>query len=96
MFQSNDWGIKFDHSFNNKIHCNNFIDNKEMVFFHCTWKNISNIQKNDFSNNYWGRLRILPYMIEGRMQIKQRTIKWFNIDWHPALKPFEINAGDTV
>jgi parallel beta-helix repeat protein len=40
------------------------------------------ILRNVWNNNYWDRPRLLPYIIPGKLR--------FWVDWHPALKPFDI------
>ncbi len=79
-----------DNSNRNIISKNNFINNenngKEFTFF--------NSYFNKWENNYWNRARILPYFIFGNIEIgifKVHFIRWFNIDWHPAQKPYDIS-----
>jgi hypothetical protein len=77
------------YSDNNLIYQNNFIDNdfegKEMTFV--------NSFSNKWDGNYWDRTRVLPYFIFGLIEIDifgDISIRWFNIDWHPAKKPYFI------
>lgn len=45
---------------------------------------------NLWDRNYWNRPRILPYIIFGKAIFKNYEIPWLNVDWHPALKPYDI------
>ena len=83
--------ILFEHSNGNLISQNNFIDNeytgKDFTFF--------NSRYNKWERNYWNRTRILPYFIFGKFIIEFSPIwvieiRWFNIDWFPAKKPYDI------
>jgi len=79
---NNGEGIDFNESSNNTISKNNFVNNKQQAFFECC--------KNVWRQNYWNRPRILPKFIYGKIKIGTREIPWFNIDWRPALKPYDI------
>ena len=80
---SNNWyGIYLDDSSSNVILKNNFHGNKQHAFF----ENCTNI----WEHNYWNRPRLLPKLIFGVIEIDSRWILWVNIDWHPALKPYDI------
>ena len=76
-------GINLTGSSNNTIHKNNFLNNKKDAFF-------NNSEKNTWKQNYWNRSRILPKLIFGKIAIGPIEIPWFNIDWHPAFKPYDI------
>ena len=45
-----------------------------------------------WSENYWGRPRILPKPIFGIMVIGSVPIPWFNFDWNPAQEPYDIGV----
>jgi len=65
------------------IYKNNFLDNKRHAFFEGDWRNM-------WKQNYWGRPRILPKIIFGRIIYGPIKIPWINIDWHPAKEPYGI------
>jgi len=75
-------GISLTRSSSNNIKQNNFIDNDWNCFFiGC---------KNKWRYNYWDRPMILPKLIFGEIEIGSKWIFWINIDWRPALKPYDI------
>jgi len=75
-------GITLTWSSSNNIKQNNFIDNDWNSFFiGC---------KNKWRYNYWDRPMILPKLIFGEIEIGSKWIFWINIDWRPALKPYDI------
>ncbi|UCD12972.1 MAG: right-handed parallel beta-helix repeat-containing protein, partial [Thermoplasmatales archaeon] len=81
---NNRYGIHLEDSSNNTIQKNNFINNKRHAFFfNC---------KNTWKQNYWNRPRILPKLIFGKVEIGSTMIPWINIDWRPALKPYDIGV----
>ena len=82
---NNYYGIFLDSSSNNTICKNNFIKNRYNAFF-------KKSKDNSWNQNYWDRPRILPKLIFGTIFIRNKTINWFNIDWHPALKRYDISC----
>jgi len=74
---------------NCKICCNNFMvsngfDIRVPLFSH-----------NTFYRNYWWGPRLFPIHIHGTVYIGPKwpyslILPWFFIDWHPALKPYDI------
>jgi len=76
-----------------KIIENNFIDNGEDVTFNASCFN-------KWRRNYWGEPLMHPKFIFGALggpwpffQFWQRPeIPWVNIDWRPALKPYDIGV----
>jgi parallel beta-helix repeat protein len=75
-------GIYFISSTNNTVLKNNFLRNIPNAFF----KNCTNI----WNQNYWNRPRILPKLIFGTIEKNSKEFLWFNIDWRPALRPYDI------
>jgi parallel beta-helix repeat protein len=75
------YGINITWSSKNVISENNFIDNNKYAYFSDC--------KNIWKHNYWGKPRILPKPIFGIIKIDFYWILWFNIDWRPALKPYD-------
>jgi parallel beta-helix repeat protein len=66
-------------TFLNTTHEPEFLDS-----FFCHWR-----------HNYWNQPRLLPKIIRGEIFIPLGfyyaiEIPWVNIDWHPALKPYDI------
>jgi len=106
LFYNNQIGIHlYQNSVNNTIQKNSIRDNKIGILLQdrsCNNKIIkNNIQKNlipavflkcknnKWDGNYWNRPRILPKLIFGLGLIGFPRI---NIDWHPALKPYDIEV----
>lgn len=77
-----DIGINITLSSKNTISENNFRNNKRSSYFIDS--------KNIWKHNYWGRPRILPKLIFGVIKIDSKWIPWINIDWRPALRPYDI------
>jgi parallel beta-helix repeat protein len=76
--------IFLDRSSNNKIHNNNFLNNKKGYYFILCYSN-------KWNGNYWGRQRIFPKLIIGKGEPLFIFLPpWFNIDWHPANEPYKI------
>jgi len=74
------------YSYNTVIKHNNFINNKKQATFiipPSIWHGPGYIK---WIGNYWNRTRILPQFIFGW----SCALPWFNIDWRPALKPYDI------
>lgn len=55
---------------------------------------------NHWSRNYWDRPLLGPKLILGEIRIHRDwpyadiVIPWFDFDWRPALKPYDIDVGD--
>jgi len=45
-----------------------------------------------WNRNYWGRPRIYPYSIFGKIGLIYCIIPWINFDWHPAQEPYDIEV----
>ena len=88
--KNNDQGVSLEDSKYNIISKNNFIGNKEKDAS-CT-DSILNLWR----RNYWGRPRILPKLIPGKIHIYREwpmppiIIPIPSFDLHPALKPYDI------
>jgi len=74
--------ILWYYSSSNTILKNNFLNNQP----HASFENC----KNTWKQNYWNRPRLLPKLIFGTMKLGNFTIPWINIDWRPALVPYDI------
>jgi len=74
-------------SWRNKFYENNFIDCGS-IGKHVVLKGYSFFNK--WRGNYWDNqiIHFLPKIILGRFGIL--PFPWFNIDWHPARKPYDI------
>ena len=71
----------------NEIIYNNFNGNKRHAkFVGC---------RNAWNSNYWGRIRLLPKPIFGRLEMHglAYNIPWVQFDWHPAREPYDIPMG---
>jgi len=75
----------------NTIIQNNFLDNKRQAFCAGDWSNT-------WIDNYWNSPRSLPKIIIGVLCLSESfsimplLIPWFNIDWHPAQEPYDIEV----
>ncbi len=67
----------------NDIRKNNFIDNKEHVFF-----NYDSFLFARWRGNYWNEPHKGPFPIYGTF----RGFPWVNFDWHPASEPYDIGV----
>jgi parallel beta-helix repeat protein len=88
IFNSSEIGIGITASYDNKIYSNNFLNGRN-GFSEINYRGPSN----KWDSNYWYKLRILPKLILGTISVGKIFIIqlfWFNIDWHPALKPYDI------
>jgi len=87
-------------SSNNKILKNNFMKNKDFdASFELAKKSHA---KNLWEENYWNRPLLLPKLIVGGKEFlfipgipfhfpgMKIFLPWFNFDWHPAKKPYDI------
>ena len=79
---NNEQGLFFFASRENTVYTNNFLKNKRHVLFeNCT---------NTWTQNYWGRPRVLPKLIFGIRPIQNKwVLPAFDIDWHPAKTPYD-------
>ena len=78
----NEKGIKLISSTNNTIITNNFLRNRRHALFeNCT---------NKWDENYWGRPRLLPKLIFGIQNNQDEWLPFFDIDWHPSFRMYEI------
>jgi parallel beta-helix repeat protein len=75
-------GICIDRSFNNSIHCNNFLENTKGWYFELC-------SSNYWNGNYWDRPRLFPKLILGKKELTLMSLE-INIDWHPAKEPYDI------
>jgi len=84
--QSN-YGVGVNLSFgniNNIIENNNFIGNDRHADFSNSWGN-------SWNSNYWDdMIGFGPKLIFGKIERGAVGISWINIDWRPALKPYDI------
>lgn len=83
-FLKNTIGIFINRSEENSFLYNNFKGNfLSAVFFGCS--------QNFWDRNFWDRNRISPKIIPGYNLMNNETrIPWVNVDWNPALKPYDI------
>jgi parallel beta-helix repeat protein len=87
-FTNNFAGVYLTFSKFNRFSFNNFIFiNLSVIFVN---------GNNKWNGNYWNRPRFLPEPIVGLIAIPISengiwiSILWFNFDWHPAQKPYDI------
>jgi len=85
--------IIWSHNFpsrKNNITKNNFLGYRQLTYCGGDWSNF-------WSENYWNRPRIFPKLIFGAVLLGFAffegipiVIPWFNVDWYPAFKPYDI------
>jgi parallel beta-helix repeat protein len=80
--KQNNLGIYLENSSNNIILKNNLLQNNQDAFFNKS-------KQNTWKQNYWNRPRILPKLIFGTIILRNLNVTWFNIDWHPRLRPYD-------
>jgi hypothetical protein len=79
---------------------NNLIGNAPNAFFSNSFPNFF---RNSWIKNYWDKTRLMFYFIQGKIVItissfnpweppKYKTFSWINLDWRPALKPYDIEG----
>jgi parallel beta-helix repeat protein len=70
----------------NEISGNNFLYNiRNAKLYYLTLREV-----NTWRNNYWNRPRILPKFIFGFMWSYPLLVPWFEIDWKPAFRSYDI------
>jgi hypothetical protein len=59
------------------------------------------INNNQWYLNYWSESRFLPKIIDGEIQIfydlkniQSIILPWYELDWLPALKPYDITIPE--
>ena len=67
----------------NTISYNNFIGNTNTFTFEYSLFN-------RWIGNYWGRAKLLPYPLIGKLRISEYLLPWITFDWHPAREPYDI------
>ncbi len=90
---NNDYGIYIEGSSINFILKNNFLYNEKDAFFIDSFRN-------RWRQNYWDESLVLPKLIIGEiyfvipLSFRPFIIHgpWLNIDWRPALKPYDIGV----
>lgn len=70
----------------NNIFCNNIQNNAEDVYFRI----MNPFKNNRFLRNYWNGPLFHPKLIYGELQRPGKDSKWVEIDWLPALEPYDI------
>lgn len=69
----------------NIISYNNFIGNTNTFTFEYSLFN-------HWIGNYWGKARLLPYPLIGKLRIFNYIFPWITFDWHPGQKPYDIGG----
>ncbi len=80
-------GVYLDSSNRNTISQNDFIDNERDAKF-------INSFGNRWVRNYWGRPRLLPKPIFGKIALWNISIPWINFDWCPLKFPNLNNCNN--
>jgi parallel beta-helix repeat protein len=92
-FSGNKYGISISEQSSCLVKKNNFFLNLVSAVF--SQIDIFSDIRNYWISNYWNRPRLSPYFIHGRLIVFELfgniiSIPWINIDWSPALKPYDI------
>ena len=82
---NNTFGIELTFQSSASINFNNFINNKRSATFF-----LGTLDRINWNNNFWGRLRILPKPILGMHGFFILRFPWLDFDWHPAQEPYDI------
>ena len=83
--ENNAYGLHLYLALYNTMKYNNFIKNTYQVGFD---ESLGFTVGNRFIQNYWGRPRLLPYPVVGRVFV---VMPWVLFDWRPAVKPYVIS-----
>lgn len=93
FIKGNRVGIFIKFAWNNAITKNTLDSNKVHASF--LYFIIGN-HRNDWKENYWGKPVIAPKVIYGLRGLaigwSLVAVPWLNFDWHPALKPYDIEG----
>jgi len=82
--RNNSLGLFLFHTFCSSIKYNNFIGNAKDAYF-------ENSMCNVWLKNYWDDWRgIGPMVIEGKLLVRGKEIKWFNLDYLPSREPYDF------
>ncbi len=87
----NKLGVYADFAYKNTISRNNFIGNDRNAYF----KSQSFLSyRNTWDKNYWSdSLGLFPKIIPGTVYfLVFLSLPWFQIDWHPAREPYDIEG----
>ena len=93
---NNKIGIHLSNSGRNTFQKNNFINNERDVDFYIIYFRNFLFKRNIWRQNYWNESRILPKPIFGIIVIRILfwffEVQWFQLDWHPAKEPYDIEV----
>ena len=100
IITKNQLGIKFFNADDYEVKKNNFIDNEQHAYFEYVLY-LQLLPRIKWKGNYWDDWKLrLPRLIKGEKVIyfvfrpgtvfKKTVCYWYNIDWHPAKKPYDI------
>ena len=88
IISNNSYGVKIRWGSHNNISFNNFLNNDRDAIF-----NVFFVERlNNWSSNYWGRSRVFPKPIFGKLSFSNSKfyIPWLTFDWNPAKEPYDI------
>ena len=94
-FENTGGNIFFINSSCNNISCNNF----KYSHYLRRYKGIFSFDSdNKWNGNFWNRPRLLPVLIWGFKIIDFPWPMWrsLDVDWRPALRPYEVDVGDST
>ena len=105
-------GISVIYNHNIQVKNNNIKGNNPNAYFQCSGSHyidggrisgflegVRESLKITFDGNYWGRTRLFPVLIKGKIisfgypsWIGDIEYKWWKFDWHPAKEPYDIEG----
>jgi len=92
-FENNGANIFIINSSCNNISCNNF----KYRFYFYIFNIFSLDSDNKWNGNFWNRPRLLPVLIWGfKTTPLLRMRRSLDIDWRPALRPYDIDGEDRI
>jgi parallel beta-helix repeat protein len=87
IITKNDYGVNLSGSSNNIIKGNNFVEN----YYYQAYFKYS--RHNRWIRNYWDDWDGTgPKFIWGKQRFWGLAVPWFNVDWHPAQEPYNIDV----
>ncbi len=88
-FEANVYGVRLFSSTDTTIAYNSIQSYKINAFYYGT---VLAHGHHHWYHNYWGKSRLLPYFIPGKIRIGNFSLSWINIDWYPQTNPINQDS----
>ncbi len=85
-------GVLTISSSQNKIFNNNFLKNEQDAYFIDILLGNIVFRRNIWIQNYWNSSKLILKFIFGILSFGDFSFRWFNIDWNPAIEPYDITT----